>query len=252
MSQQNTKKPLPVNSHSFLGNFPDASLGFLLRARSLCVYLFPVQPWAKYIGAVWFSPTKSNCPYNSPSEREQAPWKSVGIVGGGVVELVLSYREIVRVAGPRRSTILPTCSRPMDLASLPAYCWASSHSSSLGPCSEHLGNSQKVLKHNDLWDCRFVSFNSEKLQPLCRAKLSEEWGAPRRHAAVAGKDVLLRESAQIWWSGSEGNLEREVAKLCVSNVSGPAATLKVTAFAVFMQCSLKKKKSALILFTFNQ
>ena len=122
----------------------------------------------------------------------------------------------------------------------------------LGPCSEHLGNSQKVLKQNDLCDCRFFNFSSEKFQPLCRAKLGEEWGASRRHTAAAGKDVLLRESAQIWWSGSEDDSEREVAKPCVSNVSGPAATLKLTAFTVFMQCSFFQKKSALILFPFNQ
>lgn len=38
--------------------------------------------------------------------------------------------QIVCVMGPRQSTILPTCSRHMDLTSFPAHCGELSHSSS--------------------------------------------------------------------------------------------------------------------------
>lgn len=120
----------------------------------------------------------------------------------------------------------------------------------LSPHSEHLGNSQKVLKQNDLCDCRFFNFSSEKHQPLCRAKLGEEWGASRRHTG---------QLLTCCWEG-----QHRFDDLALKTIQKERLQNHVWAMWVGLQqlwrsqpslylCSVHfSKKSALILFPFNQ
>lgn len=140
-------------------------------------------------------------------------------------------------------------SRPMDLASFPAHCWESSHSSSVPALSIW----EIPRKFWSRMTC--VTADSSVLAPwetpaLVQSQTGWRLRASRRHWAARRKDVLLRESAQIWWSGSWRRLKERLQTVWATWVGLQQLWRSQPSLD---WCSVHfPKKSALILFLFNQ